>query len=176
MSNLDSKDKWNNYYDKEIGRGIFKYDRYMLVKIKHILLHKKNIKTVLDLGCGSGKLVFMLNESGFKCKGIDYSDRIINWLNHNYKNNFYNKDINKFNKFPKIDAIILNNTLEYINSSILDMLNTFTIIVLSKKSNIYNIYNKLLLEKNFRKAELTDIPEEFRHVRCELLESIYVSE
>ena len=41
------------------------------------LLRKQNVKTVLDMTCGSGSQVFYLNERGYQIKGSDFSPALL---------------------------------------------------------------------------------------------------
>ncbi|MFA5403581.1 MAG: methyltransferase domain-containing protein [Ignavibacteria bacterium] len=68
--------------------------------------------TVLDAGCGTGRLCFQLNDKCGKIDGIDASKKNINIANKNYDNNLYSKikfhhtDIKSFLEGVKINTIM----------------------------------------------------------------------
>ena len=73
-------------------------------------------KIVLDVGCGTGKLDFLIVKKGAKsCKGVDYSSEAIKIAKSKYEHknlSFENLDINK--KFSgKYDIIVSIGTLEH---------------------------------------------------------------
>jgi len=70
-----------------------------------ILLSEQNCKTVLDFGCGKGRLVNTLQQSGFDCTGYDPA-------------------VPKFLDFPKedIDAVICTDVMEHLDDSYEDEL------------------------------------------------------
>ncbi len=73
-------------------------------------------KKVLDVGCGTGKLDFLIVKKGAKsCKGVDYSSEAIKIAKNKYEHqnlSFENLDINK--KFSgKYDVIVSVGTLEH---------------------------------------------------------------
>lgn len=60
----------NNYFDEKY----FKHRDYLDPKIASSvenLADRKNLKRILDVGCGTGKLVKYLNSKGFKAQGCD---------------------------------------------------------------------------------------------------------
>lgn len=72
-------------------------------------------KKILDVGCGTGRLLYLASKKGAKCFGIDYSKEAIRIAKTKYKNSnlsFQELDINK--KFSgKYDVIISVGTLEH---------------------------------------------------------------
>ncbi len=84
------------------------------------LFKQKNVKTVLDLGCGSGRHTVYLAERGFKVYGIDISPRGIkiakSWLKQEgLKANLRMGDIYRKLPYPDgfFDAFISTQTLHH---------------------------------------------------------------
>lgn len=82
---LKGKQKAQNYYDQEAGDYIKMYqegyDKYPanLIRIKFIIerLKKNDVKTILDVGCGScGPMIKLLKE-GFDVRGFDFSKDMV---------------------------------------------------------------------------------------------------
>lgn len=80
------------------------------------LFLKYNINTVLDLGCGSGEHVQALNQNGFKVRGIDISESMVEIAKKRYpKCEFEIADLQTYKKEDPMDAIIcMFGTFNYI--------------------------------------------------------------
>lgn len=85
MNLKEGKDKAKKFYDQEAQEYINQYKKNYneypanLLRLNFTipLLKKNNIKTVLDTGCGTcGPLIRLLQE-GFKVKGFDFSEKMI---------------------------------------------------------------------------------------------------
>ena len=50
-----------------------------------IKLHNKNVKTLLDMGCGTGKHAELFYEKGYKVHGIDLSEDMLKIANQRRK-------------------------------------------------------------------------------------------
>jgi len=197
----NSKALWDAHYDKQIGRGIFDYDRHLLVKLKHIVMRQLLITKVLDIGSGNGELTMVLRKDlKLEAYGIDISNRIVTWLNNQIKTTVRDRtgqtktiklfkylDINqdtyktKQGKEVKIEnflacynCIIINKTLEYIDSKVLDKIKGYCIVVISNKKETKEKMIELLISKGFKQATSKDVIEEYREVRPELTENIYI--
>ena len=74
-------------------------------------------KTILDVGCGTGKLAYMIAKKGGKVKGIDYSTTAIETAlsKYSHPNLSYEKvDVSK-KISGKYDVIISIGTLEHMD-------------------------------------------------------------
>ncbi len=83
------------------------------------ILKKNKIKSLLDLGCGTGKLTITLAKMGFDVHGIDISPRLIKVAKKTAKKeklniNFVVGDIRRLNLKKKFDCIVLSEVLEHI--------------------------------------------------------------
>lgn len=108
-----------------VGKTIYDIDWVKVQnssKIKHIKVKKisrlikklKGIKTILDIGCGTGILVDMLNKKGFHADGIDSSEDAIRFAQSNKKGNFIFSDVNSFNSSKKYDLIVSTQLIEHL--------------------------------------------------------------
>lgn len=109
-----------------------------------ILLKKygKNIKKIMNYGCGTGKHDIELTKLGYNCSGIDISQIMINLAKENAKNenlpiNFSVADIRNNSLIGIYDAVIsLFHVMSYQNSNE-DILRSF--------GSARNILNKVQL-------------------------------
>lgn len=83
----------------------------------------KNIHSVINYGCGTGKHDIELSRIGYSCTGIDLSETMIEVAKQNSKKeqkkiNFSVADIRKFEPEKKYDAVIsLFHVMSYQNSN-----------------------------------------------------------
>jgi len=102
------------YYD------IFKDKKSYKETLKKLLpiLKENNVKSILDVGCGTGKIDKLLKDKGYEVIGIDNSEEMIEHAKNNYKDiniNFYVKDAKDFKFNKKFDAIIaLDSVLTFL--------------------------------------------------------------
>ncbi len=80
------------------------------------LFKKHNVKTVLDIGCGTGKIAKLLESKGYKVVGIDNSKEMIKHAKKHYpKITFKLMEAQTFKLNSKFDAIIaLDSVLTYL--------------------------------------------------------------
>ena len=117
-----------------------------------ILLKKygKNIKKIMNYGCGTGKHDIELTKLGYNCSGIDISQIMINLAKENAKNenlpiNFSVADIRNNSLIGIYDAVIsLFHVMSYQNSNE-DILRSF--------GSARNILNKVQLRNVNRQNE-----------------------
>ncbi len=112
------RDKWNSFYQ---NYGRFYLTAHPNLKTFIHLAKRKNLKKILDLGCGSGRHVLALAKQGFNVFGIDLSPSAAQlaeqWL---HKNNLDGEIIvadfeDEIAEYPQnsFDGIIAVNSLEY---------------------------------------------------------------
>src|SRR5680860_1384468 len=70
------------------------------------LFEKHNIKTVLDVGCGTGTHMKLLEDFGFKCEGIDINQEMLDIAKEKVNGSLTQADMTDFNLKKKYDAII----------------------------------------------------------------------
>jgi SAM-dependent methyltransferase len=66
----------------------------------------KEREKVLDVGCGTGRHLKLLEENGCKCDGLDINEEMVNITKKTIKGNAYVADVLDFNLNKKYDAII----------------------------------------------------------------------
>ena len=92
--------KYSDFYD------IFNKYRNYNRETRFILNIAKNKKYLLDLGCGTGTHLNILENLGYKVTGIDKSINMVELSKQKVKSNIYNMDILDFKLDEKYDAII----------------------------------------------------------------------
>lgn len=91
---IDKSEKFIKYYGNDIYDNFYVsiYDQLMQDNVKNTyevgeIINKKvptNIIKVLDIGCGTGHHVNLLNNNNINCIGIDISQEMINKAKQNY--------------------------------------------------------------------------------------------
>jgi len=69
------------------------------------LLKENKIKTLLDVGCGTGTHLSRLEREGYLCEGIDFNAEMLNIAKLKVKGNLLQADMRSFNLSKKFDAI-----------------------------------------------------------------------
>jgi len=88
-----------------------------MIKTKEVIreylneLNQHHIESVLDLGCGSGRISLKFAEKGIKTVGIDCTEKKIS--NKNFS--FVKKDLREFDFNEKYDLIIASLILHFFN-------------------------------------------------------------
>lgn len=92
--------KYSDFYD------IFNKYRNYKRETRFILDITKNKKYILDLGCGTGTHIKILEDLGYKIDGIDNSHNMVMLAKDKVKSNIYEMNILDFKLDEKYDAII----------------------------------------------------------------------
>jgi len=111
LSDIDRK---NFSLSKHVFWG-YEYISYIEFVIS--LIEKKNFKSLLDVGCGDGRMIYELNKRlcDKKIEGIDYSKRAIDFARaFNPLNKFYIGNINNIINKDYYDILTLIEVLEHI--------------------------------------------------------------
>ncbi len=110
MKNPDY-DKIAKYYDTVIGKG-YEIKNYLNEKINK---YKRNVKSVLELGCGTGTNLLSFKKD-IEVFGLDISREMLRIAKKKVpEGNFYLQDIRNFRLNKKFDLIIcLYDTLNHI--------------------------------------------------------------
>ena len=88
-----------------------------------IKFHNKNVKTLLDMGCGTGKHAELFCEKGYTVHGIDLSEDMLKIANQRRKGKedkleFSHSNIQELNLNKKFDVIVsLFHVMSYQNSN-----------------------------------------------------------
>ena len=100
------------YYD------LFKDEKSYVDMVNKLvsLFNKHNVKSVLDIGCGTGKIDKLLKGKGYDVLGIDNSKEMIEYAQRNYPEiTFKQMDAETFKLDKKFDAIIaLDSVLTFL--------------------------------------------------------------
>ena len=119
-------EKKSNISKNKILNTIQERNFYVIDQIK-----KYKLKSLIDIGCGSGDLSFEASKITNKSVGIDFSKNMINISKKNFKRKnliFYHENFFNFKPIEKFDCLSANGFIEYIS---LDDINNF--LKISKK-------------------------------------------
>ncbi len=94
--------KLAKYYDKIYAKKNYDYEAQFIKE----LLDRNNVKTVLDVGCGTGSHLAILEKYGFECAGIDLNQELLDVARQKVKARLVRADMRNFNLAKKFDAII----------------------------------------------------------------------
>lgn len=114
--------KFKNYYNYSFGNSKFKGLRNSLNRIKQIPINFKN-KTILDLGCNAGGMLFPIAKTIKYGFGYDFDEDAISLANKIKKDNninnldFYVMDFEKDElKFPKTDIVFMLSIANWVSN------------------------------------------------------------
>jgi 2-polyprenyl-3-methyl-5-hydroxy-6-metoxy-1,4-benzoquinol methylase len=118
--------KYGGYLTKIKGKFAYTYDNFvtrqsLLPKGLHELIVQLNVKTILELGCGTGTVAAGLSLEGYDLTGLDFSGDMLKSAKLKAKNlkttpKFINADITDFKLNKKFDLILcLGNTFPLIS-------------------------------------------------------------
>lgn len=125
------------------------------------LLRKYNVKTVLDLTCGTGSQVFYLHKHGYQVIGADFNAKMINIAKRKAKKerlkiSFLKRDI-RTARIGQFDAVItIFNAIGHLTKN--DFEKTLNSIAANLNKNgmyIFDIFNRHYLEHADNIAKLT---------------------
>lgn len=120
--------KLAKYYDILYeSKGYEKESKFIIA-----ILKKYNVRSVLDVGCGTGNHLIFLKKEGFDCEGLDLNQEMLNIAKQKLDVPLYKGDLTDFNINKKFDAIIC-------------MFATFNHLIESDSANkaMSNFYNHL---------------------------------
>jgi SAM-dependent methyltransferase len=110
---------YSKYYDLLYKDKDYKSEAQFIVDL--IKKHKPSAKSILNLGCGTGKHDFLLAEAGFEVTGIDLSEQMIEIAKKNNPSKhcrFFHGDARDLKLTEKFDVVIsLFHVLSYQNSN-----------------------------------------------------------
>ena len=175
-----------NFFDKDAKNWSLKSDfkkNFLLntIQERNLYVIKKikefKIKSLIDVGCGSGDLSFEASKILRKSVGIDFSENMIKLAKKKFKKkNLQYENISIFNykTQKKFDCISANGFIEYLSLSDIkkffnmanNMLNSKGYIIFGTRNRLFNLYSL----NNFSLKELKK--ETFKNL---YQESIYLN-
>lgn len=105
---------YNEFWCKEQTKNplLNKKANYLVKIVKKL----KNVKNILDIGCGVGILVDKLNKANYKSSGIDSSKEAICFAKKNFSGEFHIATANNFKPKNKYDLVIATQLIEHLNN------------------------------------------------------------
>ncbi|MEB8345541.1 class I SAM-dependent methyltransferase [Flavobacteriaceae bacterium KMM 6898] len=131
----------SNLYGQALSKVFDKvYQGFVDYKAEYLfyadLCQANNVKSILELGCGTGNLAINFSKNFQEYLGLDYSQHMLSLAREKFPNgNFIQGDMRNFNLDKKFDiALITGRSTSYLLTSD-DILNTFKCIhtVLNRK-------------------------------------------
>ncbi len=108
----NKKEKWEEYYLS--GKDFIELDDTYVDELLLFLGNGDKIKNTLDIGCGTGQILFKLAERGVDVVGVDISPTAIEKAKERFFKDkiqssyeFYNEYIKKISVNKKFDLVIL---------------------------------------------------------------------
>lgn len=135
------------YYDFLVNKKDINKEIQFISKLLHMFM----VKSVLDLGCGTGLYSIPLKKKRFDVEGLDFSKDMLKELRKKTKKiKLYNRDMSDFKINKKYDSVIC------LSSSLLALPN-FKFI----KKTLKNIYKHL----NEKGILILDLPNHTKEIR-----------
>ncbi len=101
MKNTEYKEL-AKYYDSIYSDKSYKKETQFLISI----FKKYNVKSVLDVGCGTGNHLAILEKNGFECVGLDLNQEMLDVAKQKIKSKLIRGDMRNFDINRKFDTII----------------------------------------------------------------------
>ncbi len=164
-NSISKKDFWNTKilsWDQKSyqNKSLLNYNLHyrMIETARLVSIAQKSSKkklSILELGCGTGRLIDYLNINDFHYKGIDIAKSAILKAQQTYKKDFEQADFKDINSLDKYDLIISLGFIDWIDKEDIEKLATLCknkqfIHSFTNKNNKFNfyytLYRKLLNE------------------------------
>ncbi len=155
--------KKSNSKKTNLHNTILERNFYVASRAKHL-----KIKSLIDVGCGTGDLCFDVAKFTKNCVGIDFSDNMIKIAKKNFirKNLFFLREnfFNYKNK-KKFDCLSANGFIEYLSINDIkrffvksrELVNNNGYLIFGTRNRLFNLFSlnkfslKELKEKTFKK-------------------------
>ncbi len=137
--------QYANFYDIFYQRKNYKRECDFLEQL-FVQYAKKNPKTILDLGCGTGGHMLPLAQRGYAVTGVDASSKMLSlarekFVNKNLKAEFLRSRIQFFKVAKKFDAIVcMFSVIDYLTQD-KDLLKTFRNVAAHMKKASFFIFD-----------------------------------
>ena len=152
---------WAKYYDLLNKQDINHLARKIYVNIIENKINNSDKINVLDLGCGTGELLFQLSVLNKKlnCVGVDLSEKMLNRAKEKKRDiKFMLSDIVRYKSNKKFDLILsTNDALNYICPSDLNLFFDNLYELCKKDSIIYFDFDTELDIKNYWDGQINEI-------------------
>ena len=69
--------------------------------------------TLLDIGCGSGELIYVAQQMGYEAAGVDYSESLVRYVREKYRAEVYLGDLETVPLLHRFDIAVMSHILEH---------------------------------------------------------------
>ena len=143
------------------------------IKFLQKFLKEKNIKSVVDIGCGDWQINSNVNFNNIDYKGYDVAESVIKHNTNKYKKsniNFYHTDLNKKIIYPDADLIICKDVLQHLSfkkiNDIVSQFNKFKYKIII--NDISDIKNNDIDDGGYRSLDITQFPFNIKNIKHKL--------
>lgn len=148
------------------------------VNFTNALIHQSNkeIKSIVDLGCGTGEIAIRLSDLGYDVTGVDYSTEMLTAaaqkaLNRNKKISWIKQDIRDLEGFNKIDLMVSYcDVINYITEKedLLDVFKRVHASLTEQGMFIFDIHSIYYAEEKLINHTFADVTEDIAYIwECE---------
>ena len=122
---LAQHDKLDSYFDK-VEREFFSdgclrrrdlfSNQFLINKAKRrmkVIQRFKSSGRLLDIGCGTGELIYVANQLGYQAEGLEYSQSLAEYVRAKYLTSVHCGDVRNLNLTHKYDIVIMSHVLEH---------------------------------------------------------------
>lgn len=141
-----------------------------------IHLHPKNVKTIVDLGCGTGEITVRLATLGYEVTGVDLSSDMLTVATKKAEHanvgiNWIQQDIRKLEGFSDIDVFVSYcDVLNYITEQE-DLMSVFNRVYESLRPDglfIFDIHSIHYVQRHLVDTTFADVTEQLAYIwECE---------
>ncbi|WP_085991849.1 class I SAM-dependent DNA methyltransferase [Oceanobacillus senegalensis] len=155
-------------YDKFMAEA--PYDKWIQFTLER--LKNKKIKTIADLGCGTGEITVRLAEEGFQMIGVDFSMDMLSYAEHKASNKnvpitWLHQNLQELEGLNDLDvAISYCDVINYITEED-NLKNVFQRIYQSLKKDgvfIFDVHSIYHVEQNYKNQTFADVMEDVSYI------------
>lgn len=91
-------------------------ERFLICKAKRrmrVIQRFKSSSRLLDIGCGTGELIYVANQLGYQAEGLEYSQSLAEYVRTKYLATVHCGDVGSIALPHKYDIVIMSHVLEH---------------------------------------------------------------
>src|SRR5699024_9207715 len=148
------------------------YDKWLTFTQEMIKASGKNIRTIADLGCGTGELTTRLAKEGYQLLGVDYSIDMLTYADQKSRHEhldiqWIHQDLRELEGLENLDAVVSYcDVVNYITSET-DLKNVFTRIAQSLKDGglfMFDIHSLHYVINDLVNNSFTEVTDDMAYI------------